>query len=85
MNNNFYGRLALVAEDAVTAICEYDGEKIITLPTGEKAIDHGNEWLVITNDGVMVRSKELPGLDEDILDLWDYERICSFADELLSI
>ena len=46
-NYNFYGKLNNVARDALNAIQNYEGDKAITLATGEKAIDNDDAYIII--------------------------------------
>ena len=97
MNNNYYGQLANVANSAAMAINGYTGEKSIILPTGERAIDNDDAWLIIGGDEPILRDKREQRLrekgllkEEDstdffILDKWDYEDICTYADCLLGL
>ena len=50
-------KLSEVANDAVIAINIYDGEKVITLPTGEKAIDNDDAYIIIGGDEPIIRDK----------------------------
>lgn len=57
MNNNYYGQLAEIANKALMAINNYDGEKAVTLATGEKALDLDDAWMIIGGDEPIVRDK----------------------------
>lgn len=57
MNNNYYGQLAAVANAAIIAINNYEGDKVVTLPTGEKALDLDDAWMIIGGDEPIVRDK----------------------------
>lgn len=102
MNNNYYGQLAAVANAAAMAINSYEGKKAVTLPTGEKAIDNDDAWIIIGEDEPIVRDKreqriretyknegkeypEEESTDYFLLDKWEYEEICTYADELLGL
>jgi len=56
-NHNYYGQLAEVANSAAMAINSYDGEKVVTLATGEKAIDNDDAWMIIQGDEPIIRDK----------------------------
>lgn len=47
---NFTSQLADVVFLALRAINDYDGEKAVTLPTGEKAIDNDDAWIIINRE-----------------------------------
>ena len=103
MNHNYIGQLEQVAESAAMAINNYDGDKVVILPSGEKAIDNDDAWILIgREEGAVVRDKreqrirdtyrkegleypEHESSDEVIINDWDYETICGFADILLGI
>ena len=102
MNNNYYGQLAAVANAAAMAINSYEGKKAVTLPTGEKAINNDDAWIIIGEDEPIVRDKreqriretyknegkeypEEESTDYFLLDKWEYEEICTYADELLGL
>lgn len=102
MNNNYYGQLAAVANAAAMAINSYEGKKAVTLPTGEKAIDNDDAWIIIGEDEPIVRDKreqriretyknegkeypEEESTDYFLLDKWEYEEICTYADEVLGL
>lgn len=53
----YTSRLAGVACDAAIAINLYDGEKAITLPTGEKAIDNDDAYIIIGGQEPIIRDK----------------------------
>lgn len=53
----YTSRLAGVAVDATIAINLYDGEKAITLPTGEKAIDNDDAYIIIGGQEPIIRDK----------------------------
>lgn len=50
-------KLSEVANDAAIAINIYDGEKAITLPTGEKAIDNDDAYIIIGGQEPIIRDK----------------------------
>lgn len=55
---NFSAQLSEVANLAIGAIYGYDGEDVVTLPTGERAIDNDDAWIIIGgDDDVIVRDK----------------------------
>ena len=49
--------MAEVANDAAIAINSYDGDKAVTLPTGEKAIDNDDAYIIINGDEPIIRDK----------------------------
>ena len=53
----YTSRLAGVAVDATIAINLYDGEKAITLPTGERAIDNDDAYIIIGGQEPIIRDK----------------------------
>jgi hypothetical protein len=53
----YTSRLAGAACDAAIAINLYDGEKAITLPTGEKAIDNDDAYIIIGGQEPIIRDK----------------------------
>ena len=98
----YTSRLAEIANDAIIAINTYKGEKVVTLPTGEKAIDNDDAWIIIGGDEPIIRDKreqrvretyksegrEYPDTEshqEFMLDAWDYDDICAYADELFDL
>ena len=100
MKQTFYSRLAEVANDAALTIDSYNGRKAITLPTGEKAIDNDDAYIIIgagepiirdkreqrVRETYMSEGKEYPDTEsheEYMLDAWDYDAICDFADGLV--
>lgn len=50
-------KLSEIANDAAIAINTYDGEKAITLPTGEKAIDNDDAYIIIGGQEPIIRDK----------------------------
>lgn len=46
----------LVAE-AIKEINNYNGSKVVTLKTGEKAIDNDDAWIIIGGDEPIIRDK----------------------------
>ena len=50
-------KLSEVANDAAIAINTYDGEKAITLSTGEKAIDNDDAYIIIGGQEPIIRDK----------------------------
>lgn len=101
MRKTYLDQLADVANNALYDINDYEGEKAVTLPTGERAIDNDDAWIIIGGDEPIVRDKreqrirekyasegrEYPdneSTDFFILDKWDYESICEFADNLFN-
>lgn len=94
---SYLGNLARTAYEAVKAINEYKGDKLVTLSTGEVAIDNDDAWVVVNvRDGFgepFIRDKraqrmlddgKVSDIYEDVLlfDTWGYEEICEFADNL---
>ena len=59
MNHNYYGRLAELVGEATIAINNYNGEKAITLPTGERALDNDDSLIIIgtPNGEPIIRDK----------------------------
>lgn len=100
--HSYTSRLAEVANSAIIDINNYEGEKAVTLPTGERAIDYDDAWLIIGGAEPILRDKreqrirdfykekgkkypETASADYFILDKWEYEEICAFADKLFGI
>ena len=88
---SFYGKLAKIAYDALLSLKDYNGEKLVTLPTGEKAIDNDDSWIIVSGhedtDEPVLRGKKATDNngDELIFDIWSYEDICAYADNLLNL
>lgn len=94
---SYLGNLAKAAYQAVKAINDYKGSKLVTLSTGEVAIDNDDAWIVVNvRNGFgepFIRDKraqrmldkgEVSDMYDDVLlfDTWGYEEICEFADSL---
>ena len=99
---SYTSRLAEVANSAIIDINNYKGKKAVTLPTGEKAIDNDDAWLIIGGAEPIIRDKreqriretykkegreypERESSDYFILDKWEYEEICAYADKLFGL
>ena len=95
MSYKFYTKLNKVVREALNAINTYNGKKATTLPTGEKAIDNDDAWLIIGGEEPILRDKreqrlrekgkfnEEDSTDVYISDSWSYEDICVYADKLV--
>ena len=100
--HSYTSRLAEVANSAIIDINNYEGKKAVMLPTGEKAIDNDDAWLIIGGAEPILRDKreqrireaykhegkeypEIESSDYFILDKWEYEEICAFADKLFDL
>lgn len=86
----FVAKLANVAWDANLSIMQYKGKRLKTLPTGEKAIDNDDAWIIIaghedTDDEPVLRDKRAKDNRNDVYlyEEWDYMTICEFADSLM--
>ena len=92
MNKSFTKRHTDLRTEALAAINTYNGPKARTLPTGEKAIDMDDSWLVIGNGNPFLRNKRDQRLheagkepcweDQPIAESWSCGEICRLADNL---
>lgn len=96
INPEFSARRKALLNEALGFINDYDGLKVIKLPTGETALDFDDSYLILRqSDGIPVlrhkreqHSREKgnePGAvfeDVPITKSQDFEFICMYADEL---